>query len=121
MLPQTKFLQIKDFWGNRNAPSIPKNSSLSADIESEIAQERIRQAQWGFNLLAGAVSLTALVCIVLFFIGHPIQNDYAAPRRFLVTITKLFMLLYRETNDRLDRLHNSTQKRSEPEKLDGEG
>jgi hypothetical protein len=91
-----------------NVSSLPKNSSFSPDLEIDIDRERIRQARWGFNLVAGFVGLSIasiVVGVILFLIGNLTQGSRIAIGGFsATTVGSLCMRLYRETNDRLDRL-----------------
>ena len=90
--------------------------SPNPQIELHIAQERIRQARWGFNLSVGFVSLSAtatLAGIILLLSGHLSQGGYATLGGLTSTaVGSRCMQLSREANDRLDRIRHDPTKES---------
>jgi hypothetical protein len=77
-----------------------------------ILQERIRQAQWGFNLsitFVGASAAITLCGIILLLTGRITQGTYAAIGGVTSTaIGSRCIQMARDANDRLDRIAQET-------------
>ncbi|WP_190803191.1 TRADD-N-associated membrane domain-containing protein [Leptolyngbya sp. FACHB-261] len=87
------------------------NNHQQGPQEDRICQERIRQAKLAFNLFiafAGASSVLALLCVAFLLTGRISQGAYAAVGGLASTAAGgRCAQLYREANDRLDRLPRS--------------
>lgn len=81
------------------------NSQSHSPIELSIAQERLRQARYSFNLVIFATTLS--FCISLAGAGMLLSNK--VPQGTVLTATGLvsaveFQKLAKDANDRLDRI-----------------
>lgn len=85
----------------------------NSQIELQYAQERIRQARWGFNLSVGFVGVSAIATltgIILLLTGHLSQGGYATLGGLTSTaVGHRCMQLSREANDRLDRISHEPE------------
>jgi hypothetical protein len=74
-------------------------------VELSIAQERLRQARWSFNLaltMTAAFAVISLVGVVLLLSGKTTEGSVAAAGGFASSIRCL--QLAKDTNDRLDKI-----------------
>ncbi len=84
---------------------ISNNSRSEKDI---IRQERTRQAHWGFNLAFAFDGVSAVIILagfILLLIGHTSKGTCLTVGGLGSTaIGRRYMQLYRDTNDRLDKI-----------------
>lgn len=74
-------------------------------VELSIAQERLRQARWSFNLalaMTAAFAVISLVGVGLLLSGKTIEGSVAAAGGFASSVRCL--QLAKDTNDRLDKV-----------------
>ena len=74
-------------------------------VELSIAQERLRQARWSFNLalaMTAAFAVISLVGVGLLLSGKTTEGSVAAAGGFASSVRCL--QLAKDTNDRLDKV-----------------
>ncbi len=85
--------------------------------EDIIFAQRIRQAGWAFNLAIGFVTISSgitLVSCILFLIKPTSKGAYLAAGGLTSTaVGSCCMQLYRDTNDRLDKLSKQQENQLE--------
>ncbi|MBW4558210.1 MAG: hypothetical protein KME59_20215 [Trichormus sp. ATA11-4-KO1] len=78
---------------------------IYSTVELSIAQERLRQARWSFNLvlaMTAAFTLISLVGVGLLLSGKTTEGSFAAAGGFASSVRCL--QLAKDTNDRLDKI-----------------
>ncbi|MBE9053592.1 hypothetical protein IQ243_24940 [Nostocales cyanobacterium LEGE 11386] len=76
-----------------------------SEVELSIAQERLRQARWSFNLalaMTAAFAVISLVGVGLVLSGKATEGSVAAAGGFASSVRCL--QLAKDTNDRLDKI-----------------
>jgi hypothetical protein len=99
---------------------ITNNCRSEKDI---IRQERTRQAHWGFNLVLAFNGVSAVIILagfIFLLIGHTSKGTYLTVGGLGTTaISRRTMQLYRDTNDRLDKIA-AKESENKLDKLDSE-
>lgn len=76
-----------------------------AEIQQRIAEERLRQARYSFNLAWGLTAGIAIVSLFGMAISIQSQNGIvAAPATAGLAVSIRYLQLVKDSNDRLDRL-----------------